>query len=92
MARTPEEIAARLAELEAQMAEDSENVIDPAIVKKAEQFLQFSVNDIKIAFDVMGIVPTAEQAQKIEEQLIAAKIEQLAKSAVKAGSATKATW
>ena len=92
MARTPAEIKARLAELENQMAEEAANTIDPTLIKKAEQFLQFSVNDVKIAFDVMGIVPTEEQAALIEEKLIEAKLEQLSKSVIRADSATKAKW
>lgn len=87
-----EKLRAQLAELQSTIAAEKEGQQDPQLRAKAEQFLQFSVNDIKIVLEVLGIEPTLEQKQEIEEALIDNKIAQLEKSQANKARGTKASW
>lgn len=87
-----EKLKAELAELQKTIAAEKEDQVDPKLLAKAEQFLQFSVNDIKIALDVLDVTPTEEQLVEIEKRLISSKLEQLGKAVAKQGRPTKASW
>ena len=78
---TPKELAARVAELEAEIkSESSSTAVDPQILAKAKSVLQFSVNDVKIALTVLGIDVTDEQKIEIEEALLANKVVNMSES------------
>lgn len=86
---TEEQLKERVAQLEAELEDESQDAIDPQILQKVKSMLQFSVMDIKIALDVLGIVPTDEQKEEIEQQLITAKAEAMS---AKASRGTVAKW
>ena len=73
-----EKLAKRVKELEAELDEEAEGHIDPAIIDKAKQFIQMSINDIKVAFEVVGITPTKEQQLEIENILVQTKAKAMA--------------
>ena len=86
---TKEELEAKLAVLEAKLEEENHQVVDPTIKAKAESMLNFSIMDVKIALDVLGIEPSVDEQIAIEEAIIASKIEGMS---AKAGRQTKAKW
>lgn len=86
---TEEQLKERVAQLEAELEDESQTAIDPQILAKVKNMLQFSVMDIKVAFDVVGFEPTDEQKEEIEQKLISAKAEAMS---AKADRGTIAKW
>lgn len=72
---TEEQLAARVKELEEQLKHDADEVVDPQVLAKAKSMLSFSVNDIKIALEILGVTPTVEQQHEIEQALLKTKTE-----------------
>jgi len=70
---TPEELQERVLQLQAELDEQAEGAIDPQIVQKVKNFIGLSVQDIMIAFEVVGVEPTEEQKIEIEQRLIESK-------------------
>lgn len=86
---TEDQLKERVAQLEAELEDESQTAIDPQILAKVKNMLQFSVMDIKVALDVLGVVPTDEQKEEIEQKLISAKAEAMS---AKADRGTIAKW
>ena len=74
---TKDEMAKRLEELEAQVGTEADTGVDPQVLAKAQQIVQFAVMDIKQAFEVIGLIPTEDQQIEIENKLLNSKIESL---------------
>lgn len=83
------ELEARVAELEAGIVADAAVAVDPVVLAKAKGVLNFSISDVKIALNVLGIEPTLEQKLAIEQAILDNKVEKMSQASTRE---TAANW